>query len=151
MEHKPDNRCELQTACCGESGIMLQSKLVKTAKAREREGHDLDDEGLNERTRVLEELCALWAGSNRVVIADLYFGLVQTANELCKIGLCFTGIVKMATRQFPMHELQLQQLNNQGDHKSMWSTTTDTAKPDLMTFAWVDRERRHFVSLCSNL
>ena len=64
MEQKPNNGCETQTACCGEFSIMMWLKLVKTAKAREREGYDSDDAGLNEGNCALKELCAPWAGTN---------------------------------------------------------------------------------------
>ena len=33
MDRKPEDGCEIQNACCGKSGIMMQLWLVKTAAA----------------------------------------------------------------------------------------------------------------------
>ena len=33
IDHKPENGCEIQSACCGKSGIMMSLKLIKMAKA----------------------------------------------------------------------------------------------------------------------
>jgi hypothetical protein len=33
MDRKPEDGCEIQSSCCGKSGIILQLKLVKSAAA----------------------------------------------------------------------------------------------------------------------
>ena len=147
---------------------MCRVKLVKTAKARERlETIDADiisqleekrkqhETQLNEGTKVCKELCLPWANSDRVVVADSYFASVQTAQEMKRVGLRFIGVVKTATKKFPMHQLQSCQLNKRGDHKSLhFGRTTENTMGmvcDMMAFTWVDRDRRNFIATCSNL
>jgi hypothetical protein len=100
---KPENGCEIQNAVCGSSRIRLWLKLVKSKPARE-EG----DEGSSSNnhlllgTRILKELLAPWAWTNQIVCADSYFASVGAALELRQIGLGFIGVVKTATKRFPM-------------------------------------------------
>ena len=56
---------------------------------------------MNEGTRVLKELAVPWANTKRLVVADSAFSSVQTAEELCRIGLRFIGVIKTATKHFP--------------------------------------------------
>jgi hypothetical protein len=104
IDCKPENGCEIQTACCGQSGIMIGLKLVKSAKCRVRE--DPEDEGLNHGTKVAKELVLPYANSGRVCVADSYFASVQCAKELWNIGMGFIGVVKTATKGFPMAHLK---------------------------------------------
>ena len=55
IDCKPKNGCEIQSACCGESGIMCQLKLVRTAKARARADDTATDSTLNEGTKAIKE------------------------------------------------------------------------------------------------
>ena len=64
LECKPDNGCEIQTACCGESSVTMRLRVVTTAKARARENTDLEEDKLNEGTCVLNKLVISWAISN---------------------------------------------------------------------------------------
>ena len=56
----------------------------------------------NEETRVLKELTLPWAKTNRLVVGDSFFASVQAARALYHRGLFFIGVVKTATRDFPM-------------------------------------------------
>ena len=85
IDRKPESGCEIQSACCGKSGIMIRLKLVKTKSCREREKSGNVDE--NEGTRVLKELTQPWAKTNRLAVADSFFASVQAARALYSRGL----------------------------------------------------------------
>eukprot|EP00977_Amphora_coffeiformis_P024562 scaffold16228_cov210-Amphora_coffeaeformis.AAC.1 len=127
---------------------MLRMMLVKSTKATH-----FDMEGsLNHGTKIIKYLVAPWARSNRVVVADSYFASVQTEQELFKMGLRFIGVVKTATKGFPMKQLTSAQFGGRGQWTSFIHIGDGTsADPDLLAFAWVDRNRRYFISLVSNL
>jgi hypothetical protein len=171
-DRKPEAGCEIQSACCGESGIMARLKLRKTKRANDAaeaataaaaaaEEEDLDEDDLppaaaeqqrNAGTKDLLDLIFPWARSGRVVVADSHFASVQTARELYKIGLRFIGCVKTATKGFPMKHLGgIQFPPGRGHHYGMYHKSTDPILPDLLAFTWCDRDRRCFISTCSHL
>ena len=77
---------------------------------------------------------------------------MQTAQELYKIGLRFTGVVKTVTKGFPYAHLSSLQFGGKGEWKGLHHKGNGTlADPDLVAFAWVDRDRRYFISSHSNL
>ena len=147
MERKPENGCEIQDACDGRSRIMIRLKLVKGAIDNEVLA-GVDEESLH-GTRVMKELVAPWAHSGRVVSADSYFASVPCALALHAMGLRFIGVVKTATRQFPMNYLSTVELPQKGDYKGVVNIGEDGYK--LLAFVWVDRERRYFISNCSSI
>ena len=156
IDWKPNNGCEIQSACCGESGIMCQSEHVETSKARACTDDTATDSTLNEGTKAIKKLCLPWANTDRIAVANLHFASIQTARKLKLIGLQFIGVMKTATKRCPMDELSNCQFNNCGEHKSLCCTPTpelpdQSATCDMMAFAWVDRERRHFTWTCSPL
>jgi len=112
---------------------------------------DDDNSSLNAGTKDLLELIYPWAKSNRVVVADSHFASVQTARELYKVGMRFIGCVKTATKGFPMKLLGDVQLPGRGSHFGMFHKSTEEELPDLLAFTWCDKERRSFISSCSNL
>ena len=92
-----------------------------------------------------------WANTDKLVVGDSYFASVTTAIELKKIGLRFIGVVKTATRQFPMAYLQaIPLLDGKGDMRGLMSTDAPT-NTKLLAFTWVDRERRFFISTAGSL
>jgi hypothetical protein len=97
IDRKPENGCEIQNAACGNSGVMLRLKLVKTA---EEEGANTleEDDGLLHGTVVLKNLVLPWANTNRIVCGDSYFASVGACEEMHMIALRFIRVVKMATR-----------------------------------------------------
>lgn len=80
---------------------MVRIKLVKTARHTAR-NRDPTEDDINHGTKVMKELVMPWAKTNRLVVADSYFASVQAAEELFKVGLRFTGVVKTATKRFPV-------------------------------------------------
>lgn len=140
-QHKPENGCEVQNAACGRSGIMLQLSAVTSAEHQKAAGMTNDD-NVPHGAAVLKKLSAPWAGTQRVVSADSYFASVPVAIELRKMGLRFSGVLKTATRGFPMQALSTMVLDARGYYAS-YSRTTADGVVDLMAVVWVDRERRY--------
>ena len=127
---------------------MLQLSIVTTAEHRQQTATG-DDDGLPHGTAVLRKLVAAWAGSRRVVCADSYFASVTAAQQLLGMGLRFIGVIKTATRGFPMSSLSTIPLEARGQHVSYTHTTADGV-PDLMAVVWVDRECRYFIASTSS-
>lgn len=101
MDRKPENGCEIQNVCDGQTGIMLRLLIVKSANSANRL-LPVVGEATNHGTKVIQYLCGPWAKTHRTVYANSYFASVQTARELYRMGLRFTGVVKTSTRGFPM-------------------------------------------------
>jgi hypothetical protein len=101
---------------------------------------------------VLYELVRPWANSDRLVVADSYFASVTTAIYLKKnAGLRFIGVVKTATKGYPMQYLSnVPLLGGKGDQKGLLSTDTESGTT-LLAFVWVDRDRRYFIATAGSL
>ena len=151
MERKPENGAEVYSSCCGDSGIMMRLKIRKTKACTGRELAQEDGPSINEGTRVLKELVVPWANTKRLVVADSAFSSVQTAEELYRVGLWFIGVIKTATKHFPWKYLNEVQLNGKGSQVALWHEAEETGKPNLLAFVWCDRDRRYFISSCSNM
>ncbi len=83
-------------------------------------------------------------------MADSYFASVQSAIRLYKMGLRFIGVVKTASKGYPMHHLQRVELpGGKGDYKALLSRDEDS-DCSLLAFVWADRDRRYFISTCSS-
>jgi hypothetical protein len=88
IDRKPDNGCEIQTSCCGVSGVMLQLKVVKTLKeldAIERQQDnalDKEEKKMQNGTKVSVELVKAWSHSNQIVCGDSFFASVNTAEKV---------------------------------------------------------------------
>ena len=148
IDRKPENGAEVQDSCDGKSGVMLRLKIVKGQLSDINE--DDVDHDLNHGTVVLVELVAPWLHSNRIVCADSFFASVQTALELLRQGTRFIGVVKTATKKFPMRYLTGLELENRGDQRGL-VTETEEGQPELLAFVWMDRDRRYFISTASSL
>lgn len=161
IDRKPENGCEIQCASCGKSGIMIRLKLVKTAEEEARHislmdeaatGEVMSDQGLLHGAKVMRDLLMPWMHSDRIVCGDSYFASVPAATMMMRYGMRFIGVVKSATRQYPMSFLSQVELNNRGDRKGMVTRGGDTAgDPKLLAFVWMDRQRRYFIATCSSL
>ena len=146
IDRKPENGCEIQNIADGRSGIMMQLKLVK---GKDLEGEEDNTGNINHGTKVLLELLRPFSGRNRkaIVCADSYFASVQTVCELWKLGFRFIGVVKTATKQFPMEYLNRVALDERGDcHHLVSKMMSGDDEIHLKAFVWMDRERRYFVS-----
>ncbi|KAI2492446.1 Transposase IS4 [Fragilaria crotonensis] len=80
----------------------------------------------------------------------LCFG--ASARMMMRYGMRFIGVVKSATRQYPMPYLSQVELNNRGDRRGMVTRGGETnSEPKMMAFVWMDRQRRYFIATCSSL
>jgi Transposase IS4 len=153
IDRKPENGCEIQTAACGISGVMIRLKLVKSAEemlhTQEPVAPDNNEELLH-GTKVLKELLEPWFHSQRVVCADSYFASVGACLELQRLGMRFIGVVKTATKRFPMRHLSNLEFTSRGERKGLVSKNAD-GRPHLMAYVWLDRERRYFISSAYSL
>jgi Transposase IS4 len=149
IDRKPENGCEIQNSACGRSGVMLRLKIVKSAKEELNNTHN-DRIGLLHGTKVLKYLIEPWNFSDRMVCADSYFASVGAAEELKRLGMRFIGVVKTATRRFPMAYLSGVELQQRGDRQGV-ITKDNEGKPSLLAFVWMDQERRYFIASGSSL
>lgn len=102
------------------------------------------------RRTVMKELVLPWLHTDRIVCGDLYFASVPAALMLSRNGMRFIGVVKTATRQYPMGYLQRVELQDRGDRKGLVTRGSD-GQPSLLAFVWMDRQRRYFISTASSL
>lgn len=134
IDRKRENGCEIQNAACARSGILLNLRLVTTAEHR-RATHVDESEDLPDGTYILMELVGPWARTKRIVCADSYFAIVPTAKKLLAMGLRFIGVVKTATRGYPMGVLSVVPLEERGQHASLAHVTADGVT-DIMAVLW---------------
>ena len=122
-----------------DTGVMIQLKLVKTSVEEANEPEE-EDGALNHGTKVLLRLVRPWLRTDRLVCADSYFASVQTAKELLRVGLRFIGVVKTATRMFPMAHLASKELSDRGDRYGVICNNENNNNAELLAFVWVDRD-----------
>ena len=149
IDRKPENGCEIQNAACGRSGVMIRLKIVKTAE-EENASVETDDNGNNHGTNVLKFLVEPWVRMDRCVCADSYFVSVNAVTVMRTMGLHFIGVVKAATKKFPMSYLSNLELVQHGDYKGLVARGTD-GQPTMLSFVWMDRDHRYFVASESSL
>jgi Transposase IS4 len=89
------------------SEAKLRLKLVTTAEDESAQAEPASS-GTHNGTKVLKELVMPWARAGRIVAADSGFNSVEGAEELYKAGLRYIGVVKTATRRYPMSALQIE-------------------------------------------
>ena len=145
IDRKPVNGCEIQNVCCARSRIMMQIKIVETAE-EEGEHTREDQDGMLHGTCVMLNLLAPWHhDGERVVCGDSYFASVSAVTEMKKVGLRFIGVIKTATKQFPMAYLSSREVIERGNNSALYTKNEDGGI-ELLAVMWVDRERRYFVS-----
>ena len=88
--------------------------------------------------------------TDRCVCADSYFTSVNAVTVLRMMGLRFIGVVKMATKKFPMSYLSNLELVQCGDYKGLVARGTD-GQPTMLSFVWMDWDRRYFIASTSSL
>jgi len=64
------------------------------------------------------------------------------------MGLQLIGVVKTATRGYPMSTLSVLPLEDRGDH-ILYTHKTADGVADMLAVLWVDRERQYFISKAS--
>ena len=149
INRKPENGCEIQNTACGCSGVMIRLKIVKTAE-EENASAVTDDDGNNHGTNVLKFLVEPWVRMDHCVCAESYFTSVNAVTVMRTMGLCFIGVVKMATKKFPMSYLSNLELVQSGDYKGLVARGTNR-QPTMLSFIWMDWDCRYFVASVSSL
>ena len=109
-----------------------------------------DDDGNNHGTNVLKFLVEPWVRTDRCVCADSYFASVNAVTVMRMMGLHFIGVVKMATKKFPMSYLSNFELVQRGDYKGLVARGTD-GQPTMLSFVWMDQDHCYFVASVSLL
>ena len=99
---------------------------------------------------VMKELVLLWLHTDCIVCGNSYFASVPAALMMSRNGMRFIGVVKSATRQFPMTYLSQVELQDRGDRKGL-VTRGGNEQPSLLAFVWMDRQRRYFIANTSSL
>ena len=117
---------------------MMRLKLVKTVKCETTHLTE-SDEGLLHGTVVLKKLVEPWAGSgDRVVVGDSYFTSVGAVEEMEKMGLGYIGVMKTATKRFPIKHLQEVELTGRGDYKTLYTLDAESKKKIMAALVWSD-------------
>ena len=150
FDRKPDDGCEIWSCCCGQTGVMVQLKLVKT-QTQQQEDKETEDDGTNHGTEVLLALIKPWFGSDRLVCADSYFSSVQTAIKCKEKKMRYIGVVKTATKNYPMSHLSTIELEVKGERAGVIAKNETTDNPEYLAFVWRDRDRRYFIASGSSM
>ena len=167
MERKPEDGCEIQDACCGVTGIMCRLAIVKTAEASSNQEDTMTpaaspnkqpNDNSNKKasknssnpagTQTVLSLVKPWYDTGRIVVGDSAFASVNTCVQLNKNRLGFIGVVKQATKYFPIEPLSRTIMPHKGQYAGM-STIVDNHT--IMSYVWSDRDRRYFVASAGSL
>jgi hypothetical protein len=127
----------------------MQLHLVTTSEHEKRRTTEREATMLH-GTVVLDRLVKPWYGmANRIVCADSYFASFEAAIHLRDRGLRFIGVVKTATRKYPIQLMKANTIEKRGEWMSF---THDNANGEVgvMALVWTDRERRYFISTASS-
>eukprot|EP00170_Pyropia_yezoensis_P002952 contig_12388_g2959 len=124
---------------------MLNLKVVTSAQHQleaDSAGGTGEDDTLPHGAVVLKRLAAQWAGSKRNICADSYFASVAGAMLLLSMGLRFVGVIKTATRGYPMAALSVIPVAARGGHASFTHVNAE-GKTDMMAVMWDDLKLEH--------
>lgn len=97
-----DKGCEVHTVCDGICGIMVGGEVFEGAKAMEDAKYC---DRYQKSTALTLRLVEPFKGENRIVVADSWFGSVETALALYEHGFYAVLNVKTAHRGYPKTEL----------------------------------------------
>ena len=155
MDQKPEDGCEIQDSCDGETGIMLQLKLVKTKTEEDRIVDDKEgdsDTKIAKGTKVVLELVEPWTniGQQRIVLGDSAFASLPTCDAMKENGLRFMGPIKTAHKGFCHKVFNKYVLTARGEYHGLY-TIDDNGVLDKMAYMWLDRNRMQFISNASHL
>ena len=150
IDRKPENGCEIQECCLWAFWSNdPRLKIVKTAE-EENASAVTDDDGNNHGTNVLKFLVEPWVRTDHCVCADSYFASTNAVTVMRMMGLRFIGVVKTATKKFPMSYLSNLELVQHGDYKGLVARGTD-GQPTMLLFVWMDRDCRYFIASAPSL
>lgn len=125
---------------------MMRLKLVKMAEAADAT-RVKDSAGVPHVSLILKQLVEPWNVTGRIVRADSYVASMFAAEYLMAASLHFIGVVKTATRRFPMTAPSQAELQSRGDRHGL-TCMGEEGPPKLLASVWMDCNRRYFVSPC---
>jgi hypothetical protein len=109
----------LKTQSAVGRGIMLNIRLVTTAAVEARWTAEIEDTEIGHGTAFLSRLVQTWACTGRILCAEFCFASVEAAEVMGGMGLKFIGVVKTATKRYPMAILSGRELSRRGERVSL--------------------------------
>ncbi|XP_051167804.1 uncharacterized protein LOC127285709 [Leptopilina boulardi] len=134
--------CECKTLADVQTGIMIG---IEINEGKEVMKDKLWQKEFGAGTATTLRLTQPWFGTGRIVVGDSWFASVKTAIELRKQGLYFLGIVKTATKMYPMTEAKARCPKKSGKKAVATATVNGT---DLTCVAWKDKKVFTFIGSC---
>ena len=134
---------EIRNICCATTGILMGLELQKG------KGHmgALDENKLlGSGTASIIRLSKPFHGSGRTVCADSAFASVKTAAQLHRVGLRFIGLVKTATKQYPIARLRSHNYPARGAHVVMKAKDADGVV--YTACGWKDKTVKTWIATC---
>ena len=123
---------------------MMQLKMARLESDEDRymvAAQQIRSVNLLHVTKVLINLVNPWRNKWRTVYADSYFESVPAVNDLEKIGLNFSGVVKTATKKHPMQLINCNYLHELGDYKNLVSINEYDDSICDVTIMWIKNNR----------
>lgn len=134
--------CEVKNAADSVTNIMLRLEINEGKDEMSKKMWQKDfGAGTATTLRLLEP----WFGSGRIVLGDSWFASVKTAVQLYERGLFFMGIVKTATKKFPLKEIRDRCPEGRGE---CVYATTKVENVQLLAMGWRDKKVISMVSTC---
>ncbi|KAF4136960.1 Transposase IS4, partial [Phytophthora infestans] len=145
IQRKPEGvGAELKSIGDGDTGILLGLDIMEGAQRQRQKAYNAE---FGEGTAVVLRLAQPYAGSGRTVVADSAFASVKTLVQLnSMMGLYFMGMVKTATREYPMAYLKSWSSVSwpRGSHTVMESSCSNGSK--MYALCWNDRKPKAIIS-----
>lgn len=152
IPRKPeDSGVELKcSADCG-TGIMLQLEIQEGKEKMNRKEYV---QAFGATTACTLRLVKPWFHTHRTVLGDSWFASVKTLVKLHEVGgLFFSGVVKTASREYPMQFLKdwgatVNLRTHRGTHKAVMSqyATHDGHQHNVWALGWADKKTLTFIS-----
>jgi hypothetical protein len=93
---------------------MLNIRIVTTTEVDDRWTAETEDTELGHGTAIQSRLVQPWAGTGRIIYADILFASVEAAGLTGRMVLKFIGVVKTVTKRYPMAILSEHELSRRG-------------------------------------
>ena len=151
LDRKPEDGCEIQDSCDGQSHIMMRLRIVKKLSEEQRDMHNAQAGDVGHGTMCLLELVRPWLnkrGSRRVTCGDSFFASVDCASIMNKHNMDFIGVVKTSHKMYPKKYFENLALPSGRGHSTCLVAYDGDGNPELMAIMWVDRDRKYFIGTC---
>jgi hypothetical protein len=135
--------CECKTLADVQSGVMIAIEINEGKTAMQQKEFQQE---FGAGTVTTLRMTRPWHGSGRIVIGDSWFASAKTAIQLHKRGLYFLGIIKTATKNYPIAEARRRCPSERG---KCAIATTKINDVNLTCVAWRDKKVHTFIGSCS--